>query len=173
MNALENNDVPDKDAGIKLAWAFVTDTTQFIFKNNITGEWCEVLRNVINEQKLFATAHSIISVSFTTLLSSFKEFIESCHQTAEEFPTSFYGAAMNGQSWTAETNINLVGGKSGWITTQVIKTISCDGRMRQWQWEMRKNKRPPCLGCWRVESIGSSDRNGDFEAMDRRDGWSD
>ena len=28
---------------------------------------------------------------------------------------------------------------------------------------MRKNKRPPCLGCWKIESIGSSDRNGDIE----------
>eukprot|EP00573_Skeletonema_grethae_P003999 CAMPEP_0201705220 /NCGR_PEP_ID=MMETSP0578-20130828/45111_1 /ASSEMBLY_ACC=CAM_ASM_000663 /TAXON_ID=267565 /ORGANISM="Skeletonema grethea, Strain CCMP 1804" /LENGTH=169 /DNA_ID=CAMNT_0048193415 /DNA_START=1 /DNA_END=507 /DNA_ORIENTATION=+ len=25
------------------------------------------------------------------------EFIESCHETADEFPTSFYGVAMNGQ----------------------------------------------------------------------------
>jgi hypothetical protein len=28
---------------------------------------------------------------------------------------------------------------------------------------LRKNKRPPCLGCWKIESIGSSDRNGDIE----------
>ena len=102
-----------------------------------------------------------------------KEFIESCHDTALEFPTSFYGVAMNGQSWTIETKLNRVGGESGWIATQVIKTISSDGRMRRWQWELRKNKRPPCLGCWKIESIGSSDRNGDFEARDRGDGWSD
>ena len=102
-----------------------------------------------------------------------KEFIESCHDTALEFPTSFYGVAMDGQSWTIETNLNRVGGESGWIATQVIKTISSDGRMRRWQWELRKNKRPPCLGCWKIESIGSSDRNGDFEARDRGDGWSD
>ena len=102
-----------------------------------------------------------------------KEFIESCHETADEFPTSFYGVAMNGQSWTMETELNRVGGESGWIATQVMKTISSDGRMRRWQWELRKNKRPPCLGCWKIESIGSSDRNGDFEARDRGDGWSD
>ena len=31
------------------------------------------------------------------------------------------------------------------------------------KWELRKNKRPPNLNCWYVESIGSSDRNGEFE----------
>jgi len=101
------------------------------------------------------------------------EFIESCHETANEFPTSFYGVAIYGQSWELETEINRVGGEDGWIATQVMKTISSDGRLRRWQWELRKNKRPPCLGCWKVESIGSSDRNGDFEATDRGDGWSD
>ena len=38
MNALRNNDCPDKDAGLKLVWEFATDTTQYVFKNNITGE---------------------------------------------------------------------------------------------------------------------------------------
>jgi len=91
------------------------------------------------------------------------EFIESCHETAHEFPTSFYGAAMNGTSWAIETDINRVGGENGWIATQVTSTISSDGRMRRWQWELRKNRRPPCLGCWKVENIGSSDRKGNFE----------
>jgi hypothetical protein len=54
-----------------------------------------------------------------------------------------------------------------------MKTISSDGRLRRWQWELRKNKRPPCLGCWKVENVASSDKNGDFEATDRGDGWSD
>eukprot|EP00984_Skeletonema_dohrnii_P025670 scaffold14845_cov115-Skeletonema_dohrnii-CCMP3373.AAC.2 len=137
MISLKNNDVPDKDAGMKLVWEFATDTTQYVFRNNRT------------------------------------EFIESCHETAEEFPTSFYGVAINGQSWNIETKLNRVGGESGWIATQVIKTVSSDGRLRRWQWELRKNKRPPCLGCWKIESIGSSDRNGDFEARDRGNGWSD
>ena len=44
---------------------------------------------------------------------------------------------MNGQSWTLETELNRVGGDSGWIATQVMKTISSDGRMRRWQWEYR------------------------------------
>jgi len=101
------------------------------------------------------------------------EFIESCHETADEFPTSFYGVAMNGQSWNLETEINRVGGENGWIATQVMKTVSSDGRLRRWQWEMRKNRRPPCLGCWKIENIASSDRNGDFEARDRGNGWSD
>ena len=100
------------------------------------------------------------------------EFIESCHETADEFPTSFYGVALNGQSWVIETEINRVGGDDGWIATQVMKKISSDGRMRRWQWELRKNKRPPCLGCWKVENIASSDRNGEFEPSEG-DGWSD
>eukprot|EP00548_Thalassiothrix_antarctica_P008664 CAMPEP_0194154808 /NCGR_PEP_ID=MMETSP0152-20130528/62000_1 /TAXON_ID=1049557 /ORGANISM="Thalassiothrix antarctica, Strain L6-D1" /LENGTH=205 /DNA_ID=CAMNT_0038861165 /DNA_START=247 /DNA_END=861 /DNA_ORIENTATION=+ len=135
MTALEKNNFPESDAGLISMWEFASDTTKYIFQNNIT------------------------------------EFIESCHETAEEFPTSFYGAAMNGQSWDMETNINRVGGKDGWIATQIMKTISSDGRLRRWQWELRKNKRPPCLGCWKVENIASSDRNGDFEATDRGTGW--
>lgn len=137
MTALEHNNIPVVDAGLVSMWEFASDTTKFIFQNNIT------------------------------------EFIESCHETATEFPTSFYGVAMNGQSWDIETEINSVGGKDGWIATQVMKTISSDGRVRRWQWELRKNKRPPCLGCWKVENIASSDRNGDFEATDRGTGWSD
>lgn len=81
------------------------------------------------------------------------EFIESCHETANEFPTSFYGIAMNGKSWEVETDINRVGGENGWIATQVMKSISSDGRLRRWQWELRKNKRPPCLGCWRMRTL--------------------
>jgi len=137
MKALKNNDTPKLDAGLVSMWEFASDTTKFVFKNNMT------------------------------------EFIESCHETADEFPTSFYGVAMNGLSWNIESDINRVGGKDGWIATQVMKTTSSDGRLRRWQWELRKNKRPPCLGCWKVENIASSDRNGDFEATDRGDGWSD
>lgn len=138
MDALGNNDVPIADAGLGLVWAFATDTTKFLFKNNVT------------------------------------DFIESCHETADEFPTSFYGSAMDGLSWSIESPINRVGGDddNGWIATQVIKTISSDGRMRRWQWELRKNRRPPDLGCWRIESIGSSDRNGEFVPREG-DGWSD
>jgi hypothetical protein len=91
------------------------------------------------------------------------EFIESVHETANTLPTSFYGAAMNGKNWTMETPLNKVGGENGWIATQVMKTYSSDGRMRRWQWELRKNRRPPNLNCWYVESIGSSDREGKFE----------
>ena len=117
--------------------------------------------------------HTNNATTTNTSHHTHKEFIESCHETAEEFPTSFYGVAINGQSWNIETKVNRVGGESGWIATQVIKTVSSDGRLRRWQWELRKNKRPPCLGCWKIESIGSSDRNGDFEARDRGNGWSD
>eukprot|EP00580_Thalassiosira_gravida_P001125 CAMPEP_0201609982 /NCGR_PEP_ID=MMETSP0492-20130828/15408_1 /ASSEMBLY_ACC=CAM_ASM_000837 /TAXON_ID=420259 /ORGANISM="Thalassiosira gravida, Strain GMp14c1" /LENGTH=238 /DNA_ID=CAMNT_0048075635 /DNA_START=228 /DNA_END=944 /DNA_ORIENTATION=- len=130
MRALQNNNKPEKDAGLTTAWEFSTDTTKWVFKHNIT------------------------------------EFIESCHETAELFPTSFYGVSMNGRSWKLETELNRVGGDDGWIATQVMKTMSSDGRMRRWQWELRKNKRPPCIGCWRVENIASSDRNGNFEDED-------
>ena len=92
------------------------------------------------------------------------DFIDSAHQTANEFPTSFYGVAFYGQSWEMETDLNRVGGDAGWIATQVMKTVTSDGRVRRWQWELRKNKRPPCLGCWKVESVASSDRNGNFES---------
>ncbi|CAB9529314.1 expressed unknown protein [Seminavis robusta] len=92
------------------------------------------------------------------------DFIQSAHETANQFPTSFYGAAMYGQKWEMETPLNRVGGDQGWIATQVMKTISSDGRLRRWQWELRKNRRPPNQGVWLVESIGSSDRKGKFEA---------
>ena len=94
------------------------------------------------------------------------DFIQSAHETAAEWPTSFYGNAMRGESWQMKSPLNRVGGEEGWIATQVMKTTSSDGRVRRWQWELRKHKRPPNLGCWYVESIGSSDRKGNFEAED-------
>ena len=57
---------------------------------------------------------------------------ESCYETSNEFPTSFYGVALNGVSWEMETVINYVGGpvttETSWIATQIMKTISSDGR---------------------------------------------
>jgi hypothetical protein len=38
MNALRNNDVPEKDAGLRLIWEFATDSTHYVFTHNITGE---------------------------------------------------------------------------------------------------------------------------------------
>jgi hypothetical protein len=92
-----------------------------------------------------------------------EEFIESAHETANQWQTSFYGAAFFGKSWTMESPMNRVGGKDGWIATQVMKTICSDGRVRRWQWELRKNRRPPNMGSWYVDNIGSSDRKGNFE----------
>ncbi len=40
MYALQNNDIPRKDDGIRAMWEFSTDTTKYIFQNNITGEYC-------------------------------------------------------------------------------------------------------------------------------------
>lgn len=91
------------------------------------------------------------------------EFVESAHETAAQFATSFYGAALNGRQWTLEGPLNRVGGADGWIATQVMRTVSADGRARRWQWELRRQRRPPGMGTWYVESIGSSDREGNFD----------
>ena len=92
------------------------------------------------------------------------EFIEDAHKTAESLPTSFYGVAMNGKGYIMEGDLSFVGGSEDpWIATQIMRTISSDGRMRRWQWELRKHRRPPNLGAWYVESIGSSDRKGNFD----------
>ena len=92
------------------------------------------------------------------------EFIEDAHETAESLPTSFYGMAMLGNSVELEGQMNMVGGADdAWIATQIVKTVASDGRMRRWQWELRKHRRPPNLGAWYVESVGSSDRLGNFD----------
>ena len=93
------------------------------------------------------------------------EFIEDAHETANTLPTSFYGMAMNGQSWKMEGEMNMVGNdpERCWIATQIMQSVSSDGRLRRWQWELRKHRRPPNLGAWYVESIGSSDRKGNFD----------
>ncbi len=38
MNALKRNDEPHKDAGLTMVWEFTTETTKYVFKNNVTGE---------------------------------------------------------------------------------------------------------------------------------------
>jgi hypothetical protein len=93
-------------------------------------------------------------------------FIEAAHQDADYIPTSFYGMALNGKSWEVETTLNRVGGENGYLATQIVKTVSDDGRMRRWQFMLRKNRRPPHLNCWFVESIGASDRTGNFQVED-------
>ena len=95
------------------------------------------------------------------------EFVDDAHETASTMPTSFYGSAMNGQSWEMEGEMRMVGGPDppSWIATQIMKTVSSDGRMRRWQWELRKHRRPPNMGSWYVESVGSSDRLGNFEVQ--------
>lgn len=132
MQALQLNDFPEIDAGLHAMWAFVGDSTRFIYKNNET------------------------------------EFIEDAHTTANTLPTSFYGMAMHGREWEMETELTLVGNdlEAAWIATQIMRTVSSDGRMRRWQWELRRHRRPPNLGAWYVESIGSSDVKGNFEIAD-------
>ena len=60
-------------------------------------------------------------------------------RTASTFPTSFYGVALHGQSYEMEGSMNMVGGASAqcWIATQIMRTVSSDGRERRWQWELR------------------------------------
>ena len=172
-------------------WEFAGDTTKFVFRNNRTGallfesNFDSLFLNLFNGSIIFNCVCSQIlfyhskrySSNFLCILVCLKydtttEFIESCRETAEKFPTSFYGAAVNGRSWAIESRLRRVGGgisnnnsteDNCWIATQVTSTVSSDGRRRRWQWELRKNRRPPCLGCWRVESIASSDRKGNFE----------
>jgi len=91
------------------------------------------------------------------------DFIQMAHTDAEVRPASFYGMALNGQSWEMQTELNRVGGEKGYLATQIVKTISSDGRMRRWQFMLKKNRRPPNLNCWILESIGASDRNGNFQ----------
>ena len=87
------------------------------------------------------------------------EYIEDAHETADTLPTSFYGVAMHGQGWEFEGDMTLTG-QGGWIGTQVMKSWSSDGRLRRWQWELRRHRQSRC---WFVESIGSSDRHGNFD----------
>jgi hypothetical protein len=55
------------------------------------------------------------------------EYIDSCYETSNEFPTSFHGVALNGRSWEIETIINFVGPtETSWIATQIMKTVSSD-----------------------------------------------
>lgn len=127
---------PHRNAGLETMWEFAGGNTRYVFDHNRT------------------------------------DFVESALETAAEFPTSFYGAALRGRGWTMEGGLNRVGGghtnndDDCWIATQVMRTVSEDGRVRRWQWELRKNRRPPDMGCWLVDSIGSSDRKGNFEADD-------
>ena len=57
----------------------------------------------------------------------------------------------------------LAGGPDGWIGTAVVETVASDDRVRKWIWELRKRRRPPDMGTWYIESIGSSDADGTFD----------
>lgn len=136
MLRLARNDLPDMDAGLRFVWGLTGETTRFIFKSNET------------------------------------DFVDTAHETAVQFPTSFYGAAMHGRGYALEGDPVYVGvsdqadltqREAAWIATQLVKTTSSDGRVRRWQWELRKHRRPPQRGEWYIESIGSSDKDGDFE----------
>lgn len=91
------------------------------------------------------------------------EFVGDALETAEEFPTSFYGTAINGKGWRVLRPFALAGGPDGWIGTAVVETVASDDRVRKWIWELRKRRRPPDMGTWYIESIGSSDADGTFD----------
>jgi hypothetical protein len=38
MTALEKNNFPETDAGLMSMWEFASDTTKYIFQNNMTGK---------------------------------------------------------------------------------------------------------------------------------------
>lgn len=95
--------------------------------------------------------------------SDVEEFIADARTTAEEFSTSFYGNAINGKRWQIIRDFQTTGA-DGWIGTAVVETISSDDRLRRWIWELRKHKRPPKMGSWFIENIGSSDADGTFDS---------
>ncbi len=39
MTALQNNDFPEVDSGLRSIWEFSTDVTKFVFHNNVTGKF--------------------------------------------------------------------------------------------------------------------------------------
>mmetsp|Transcript_310 Transcript_310/g.857 ORF Transcript_310/g.857 Transcript_310/m.857 type:complete len:362 (-) Transcript_310:21-1106(-) len=93
----------------------------------------------------------------------FEEFLKDARETADEFPTSFYGNAIYGRRWSIVRGWEIAGGEDGWIGTAIVETIASDGRLRNWIWELRKRRRPPHQGTWYIESIGSSDADGTFD----------
>ena len=71
------------------------------------------------------------------------DFSESAHETADQFSTSFTAPCSGG--YEMEGPVHRVGGgdsESSWIATQVMRTLSSDGRVRRWQWEMRSDGAP-------------------------------
>ena len=81
--------------------------------------------------------------------------------TADTYPTSFYGATMRGRSWRVARPWQTT--SSGWIGTCVVETVCADGRLRRWIAEARQRRRPPLMGTWYLESIGSSGADGTFD----------
>ena len=67
------------------------------------------------------------------------EFFRRAHQDAMARPASFYGMALEGKSWEIETSLNRIGGDQGYLATQILKTTAHDGRIRRWQFLLRKN----------------------------------
>jgi hypothetical protein len=74
----------------------------------------------------------------------FEEFLKDARETADEFPTSFYGNAMYGRRWSIVREWELAGGDDGWIGTAIVETIASDGRLRNWIWELRKRRPKRC-----------------------------
>ena len=89
------------------------------------------------------------------------DFVESARMTADTYPTSFYGATMRGRSWRVARPWQTT--SSGWIGTCVVETVCADGRLRRWIAEARQRRRPPLMGTWYLESIGSSGADGTFD----------
>ena len=88
------------------------------------------------------------------------EFVQSARETADTYPTSFYGSTMRGKSWRLLRPFEVTA--SGWIGTSVVETVTSDGRLRRWICECRQRRRPPDVGTWYIESIGSSAADGTF-----------
>ena len=112
-----------------------------------------------------ATLERIWDIAGDTLRWIFKndvaDFVESARMTADTYPTSFYGATMRGRSWRVARPWQTT--SSGWIGTCVVETVCADGRLRRWIAEARQRRRPPLMGTWYLESIGSSSADGTFD----------
>ena len=163
LSELRGNDDTIGDQGLRTVWDYTGDVTRFIFRNNMT-DFIEVRRAPLDaDDPMNPTQPHQILRHNTTRAGA--RALQSAKETRAQFPTSFYAMAMDSaaSAWDSEGPPIRVGGESGWIATQVMRVVSRDGRMRRWIWELRKHRRPPKMGQWYVESVGSSDRNGSFE----------
>lgn len=98
-----------------------------------------------------------------SLYDDLEEFIMKSHALAKAAPASFYGMALKGSDCSFIYHpLNRVGGENGWIATQIMTGTCPDGRSRNFQIRLIKQRRPPNLNCWVIEGLTGSDHDGTF-----------